>query len=85
MQQRLETALDGLAGLVACEPDDTPAVGGERGIAGAVSVEGSAGVLACGEGAVLSHLSAAAHWDLLASQASVGDVTAPLSRHGGSA
>jgi predicted transcriptional regulator of viral defense system len=41
-----------------------------------------AAVLACGEGAVLSHRSAAAHWGLLQSAASLIDVTAPASRHG---
>jgi hypothetical protein len=42
-----------------------------------------AAVLACGEGAVLSHVSAAAHWDLLATSAVLIDVTAPRGRHGG--
>jgi hypothetical protein len=41
-----------------------------------------AAVLA-GEGAVLSHRSAAAHWGLLATQAALIDVTAPRGRHGG--
>jgi Protein of unknown function (DUF559)/Transcriptional regulator, AbiEi antitoxin len=40
-----------------------------------------AAVLACGEGAVLSHLSAAAHWGLLQSDATRIDVTTPASRH----
>jgi very-short-patch-repair endonuclease len=42
-----------------------------------------AAVLACGEGAVLSHRSAAAHWGLLETQAALVDVTAPRGRHGG--
>jgi hypothetical protein len=42
-----------------------------------------AAVLACGEGAVLSHRSAAAHWGLLETQAALIDVTAPRGRHGG--
>jgi hypothetical protein len=42
-----------------------------------------AAVLACGPGAVLSHRSAAAHWELLASQAAVIDVTSTRGRHGG--
>jgi hypothetical protein len=42
-----------------------------------------AAVLACGEGAVLSHRSAAAHWGLLETQAALIDVTAARSRHGG--
>jgi Protein of unknown function (DUF559) len=42
-----------------------------------------AAVLACGDGAVLSHVSAAAHWDLLATSAVLIDVTAPRGRHGG--
>jgi hypothetical protein len=42
-----------------------------------------AAVLACGEGAVLSHVSAAAHWGLLQSEAIRIDVTTPASRHGG--
>jgi hypothetical protein len=43
----------------------------------ALRVEGRwlAAVLACGDGAVLSHRSAAAHWGLLASQQAVVDVT----------
>jgi predicted transcriptional regulator of viral defense system len=41
-----------------------------------------AAVLACGEGAVLSHLSAAAHWGMLHSEASRIDVTTPRSRRG---
>jgi Transcriptional regulator, AbiEi antitoxin/Protein of unknown function (DUF559) len=41
-----------------------------------------AAVLACGEGAVLSHRSAAAHWELLGSAAALVDVTAPATRHG---
>ena len=41
-----------------------------------------AAVLACGEGAVLSHVSAAAHWDLLESAAARVDVTAPVTRAG---
>jgi predicted transcriptional regulator of viral defense system len=41
-----------------------------------------AAVLACGEGAVLSHRSAASHWGLLASQAALIDVTATRSRTG---
>jgi predicted transcriptional regulator of viral defense system len=41
-----------------------------------------AAVLACGEGAVLSHRSAASHWGLLSSAASLIDVTAPAGRHG---
>jgi predicted transcriptional regulator of viral defense system len=41
-----------------------------------------AAVLACGEGAVLSHRSAAAHWGLLDTQSSRVDVTAPRSRDG---
>jgi hypothetical protein len=41
-----------------------------------------AAVLACGEDAVLSHRSAAAHWELLGSAASLIDVTAPATRHG---
>jgi Transcriptional regulator, AbiEi antitoxin/Protein of unknown function (DUF559) len=39
-----------------------------------------AAVLACGEGAVLSHGSAAAHWELLGSAAAKIDVTARVSR-----
>jgi putative AbiEi antitoxin of type IV toxin-antitoxin system/uncharacterized protein DUF559 len=52
---------------------------------GALGSEGRrlAAVLACGPGAVLSHRSAAAHWGLLATQASLIDVTAPRGRHGG--
>ena len=42
-----------------------------------------AAVLACGPGAVLSHRSAAAHWELLASSALLIDVTAARARHGG--
>jgi hypothetical protein len=42
-----------------------------------------AAVLACGEGAVLSHRSAAAHWGLLETQAALIDVTAARGRHGG--
>jgi hypothetical protein len=41
-----------------------------------------AAVLACGEGAVLSHVSAAAHWELLGSAAVRVDVTAPVTRAG---
>jgi very-short-patch-repair endonuclease/predicted transcriptional regulator of viral defense system len=41
-----------------------------------------AAVLACGEGAVLSHRSAAAHWGLLATSAARIDVTAPRTRAG---
>jgi predicted transcriptional regulator of viral defense system/very-short-patch-repair endonuclease len=41
-----------------------------------------AAVLACGEGAVLSHRSAAAHWGLLQSDATRIDVTAPRTRAG---
>ena len=41
-----------------------------------------AAVLACGPGAVLSHRSAAAHWELLATSQERIDVTAPRSRHG---
>jgi very-short-patch-repair endonuclease len=41
-----------------------------------------AAVLACGEGAVLSHRSAAAHWGLLPTDQQRVDVTAPASRHG---
>jgi Protein of unknown function (DUF559) len=41
-----------------------------------------AAVLACGEGAVLSHTSAAAHWELLGSAAAKIDVTAPVTRVG---
>jgi very-short-patch-repair endonuclease/predicted transcriptional regulator of viral defense system len=40
-----------------------------------------AAVLACGEGAVLSHLSAAVHWNLLQYDAPQPEVTAPASRH----
>jgi predicted transcriptional regulator of viral defense system len=39
-----------------------------------------AAVLACGEGAVLSHRSAAAHWGLLQSEATRTDVTTPRTR-----
>jgi Transcriptional regulator, AbiEi antitoxin/Protein of unknown function (DUF559) len=39
-----------------------------------------AAVLACGEGAVLSHISAAAHWDLLSTSAALIDVTAARGR-----
>jgi hypothetical protein len=39
-------------------------------------------VLACGAGAVLSHRSAAAHWELLATSQQRIDVTAPRSRQG---
>jgi hypothetical protein len=42
-----------------------------------------AAVLACGEGAVLSHRSAASHWGLLETQGALIDVTAPRGRHGG--
>jgi predicted transcriptional regulator of viral defense system len=41
-----------------------------------------AAVLACGDGAVLSHLSAAAHWGLLATSAARIDVTIPRPRAG---
>jgi hypothetical protein len=41
-----------------------------------------AAVLACGEGAVLSHRSAAAHWGLLDTAAVRIDVTAARGRHG---
>jgi putative AbiEi antitoxin of type IV toxin-antitoxin system/uncharacterized protein DUF559 len=41
-----------------------------------------AAVLACGEGAVLSHTSAAAHWGLLGTAAVKIDVSAPATRHG---
>lgn len=41
-----------------------------------------AAVLACGPGAVLSHRSAAAHWELLATSQERVDVTAPRSRQG---
>jgi very-short-patch-repair endonuclease len=41
-----------------------------------------AAVLASGPGAVLSHRSAAAHWGLLQSAATLIDVTAPVTRHG---
>jgi very-short-patch-repair endonuclease len=41
-----------------------------------------AAVLACGEGAVLSHRGAAAHWGLLQSEATRTDVTAPRRRAG---
>jgi predicted transcriptional regulator of viral defense system len=39
-----------------------------------------AAVLACGDGAVLSHRSAAAHWGLLRSEATRTDVTTPARR-----
>jgi very-short-patch-repair endonuclease len=42
-----------------------------------------AAVLACGPGAVLSHVSAAAHWGLLHTAATRIDVTASRGRHGG--
>ena len=42
-----------------------------------------AAVLACGPGAVLSHRSAAAHWELLPTDQARIDVTAPRSRDGG--
>jgi hypothetical protein len=50
----------------------------------ALRVEGRrlAAVLACGPGAVLSHRSAAAHWELLATSQERVDVTAPRSREG---
>jgi very-short-patch-repair endonuclease len=50
----------------------------------ALRVEGRrlAAVLACGESAVLSHRSAAAHWGLLDTAAADVDVTAPATRHG---
>lgn len=41
-----------------------------------------AAVLACGPGAVLSHRSAASHWELLATDQERIDVTAPRSRQG---
>jgi hypothetical protein len=41
-----------------------------------------AAVLACGEGAVLSHVSAAAHWGLLQIDATLIEVTTPVSRRG---
>jgi len=41
-----------------------------------------AAVLAGGDGAVLSHVSAAAHWDLLSTSAVLIDVTAPVTRAG---
>ena len=41
-----------------------------------------AAVLACGPGAVLSHKSAASHWDLLRTDQTRIDVTAPRGRHG---
>jgi very-short-patch-repair endonuclease len=41
-----------------------------------------AAVLSCGPGAVLSHRSAAAHWQLLATSQERIDVTAPRSRQG---
>jgi very-short-patch-repair endonuclease len=45
-------------------------------------VEGGrlAAVLACGEGAVLSHRSAAAHWELLPTARTLVDVTTPRTR-----
>jgi predicted transcriptional regulator of viral defense system len=39
-------------------------------------------VLACGESAVLSHVSAAVHWGLLSYEAPRPEVTAPASRRG---
>jgi predicted transcriptional regulator of viral defense system len=44
-----------------------------------------AAVLACGEGAVLSHRSAAAHWGLLATSAARTDVTIPRTARAGGA
>jgi very-short-patch-repair endonuclease len=41
-----------------------------------------AAVMACGPGAVLSHLSAAVHWNLLQYDAAKPEVTAPASRRG---
>jgi predicted transcriptional regulator of viral defense system len=41
-----------------------------------------AAVLACGEGAVLSHRTAASHWGLLDTQSARVDITAPRSRDG---
>jgi predicted transcriptional regulator of viral defense system len=41
-----------------------------------------AAVLACGPGAVLSHVSAAVHWNLLSYEPSRPEVTAPASRKG---
>jgi predicted transcriptional regulator of viral defense system len=41
-----------------------------------------AAVMAYGDGAVLSHVSAAAHWNLLQYDAPRPEVTAPASRHG---
>jgi hypothetical protein len=41
-----------------------------------------AAVLACGPNAVLSHRTAAAHWDLLRTDQTRIDVTAPRGRHG---
>jgi very-short-patch-repair endonuclease len=41
-----------------------------------------AAVLACGDGAVLSHLSAAAHWELLRTEGTAVDVTARRGRRG---
>jgi very-short-patch-repair endonuclease len=41
-----------------------------------------AAVLACGEGAVLSHRSAASHWGLLETQSALVDVTARRTREG---
>jgi very-short-patch-repair endonuclease len=50
----------------------------------ALRVEGRrlAAVLACGPGAVLSHISAATHWGLLRSDQTRIDVTAARGRHG---
>jgi hypothetical protein len=50
----------------------------------ALRVEGRrlAAVLACGDGTVLSHVSAAAHWGLLYTAAAKIDVTAPATRRG---
>jgi hypothetical protein len=49
---------------------------------GALRVEGRrlAAVLACGPGAVLSHRSAAAHWELLRTEQTRADVTTPRTR-----
>jgi hypothetical protein len=41
-----------------------------------------AAVLACGPGAVLSHRTAAAHWEMLRTDQTRIDVTAPRGRHG---
>jgi predicted transcriptional regulator of viral defense system len=51
---------------------------------GALRVEGRrlAAVLACGRGAVLSHRSAAAHWELLGTEQTLTDVTTPRTRRG---